>query len=162
MALVDTLHPYYNLPSDVFIRAQDELIGYTRKTVSLTATAGTVVQIGTVLVDNDDGTASIPANAAALAAATKVCIFLGRDIVKTNYTLGNQQHNIAKFDAANLTQDIVVVWRGAVGVGKVNLILPSGFTNTQKNALYKLMEQVNGFKMLRQVGAYPFEQSFIQ
>lgn len=161
MALQDTLYPHYNRPSDVFVRAQDEVVGYTRKTVSLTAALGTVVQVGHILIDNDDGTVSIPANKAALLAANKICIFIGRDVYKTSHSLENMARNVAIFDAANLTQEVVVVWRGAVSVGKANLIWPTGMTAGEKSAVYKTLEQVNGFKMLRQVADYPFEQSFI-
>lgn len=161
MALFDTLHPYYNRPSDVFVRLESEDYGYTRKTLSMTAPLNTVVQVGHLLIDNGDGTCSLPANAAALAAATKIVIFIGHDVIKTDYSLNNMKRNVAQFDADNLTQDVVVVWRGSGLLGKANLIFPAGTTNVQKAAVYKTLTEVNGFKMARQVANYAFEQSFI-
>ena len=153
MAFLNDITPDYTKFSDVFQTEAGTTIGYARKNLSLTATAGTVVQIGTLLVDNGDGTATIPANALALSGAGvgKIVIFCGDDIYDKQVGHRDWNPNLASFESTNLTQDVTVVWRGRVGVGKANLKWPSNVTTADKVAVYKRLEEENGFKVIRQL-----------
>lgn len=137
--------------SDVFQTEAGTTIGYTRKNLALTATAGTTIEIGTILQDNGDGTASIPATTAEI---TDPVIYCGDDPYRQQ-AAGKRDWNpnTTVFTADNLTQDVVVVYRGRVGVGKAYLVFPSDATATTKQAVYDLLD-AKGFKIIRQVAKY--------
>lgn len=153
MSFLNDITPDYTQFSDVFQTEAGTTIGYARKNLSLTATAGTVVQIGTLLVDNGDGTATIPATALALssAAAGNIVIFCGDDIYNKQVGHRDWNPNLATFDSTNLTQNVTVMAYGRVGVGKAKLVWPSNVTTADKVAVYKRLEKENGFKVIRQL-----------
>lgn len=137
--------------SDVFQTEAGTTIGYTRKNLALTATAGTTIEIGTILEDNGDGTASIPATTAEI---TNPVIYSGDDPYRQQ-AAGKRDWNpnTTVFTADNLTQDVVVVYRGRVGVGKAYLVFPSDAATGTKQAVYDLLD-AKGFKIIRQVAKY--------
>lgn len=137
--------------SDVFQTEAGTTIGYVRKNGSLTGTAGTTIQIGTILQDNDDGTFTIPATTAAI---TNPVIYCGDDPYRQQGAGKRDWNpNTTVFTADNLTQDVVVVYRGRVGVGKSYLVFPADANATTKQAVYKLLDD-KGFKVIRQVAKY--------
>lgn len=137
--------------SDVFQTEAGTTIGYTRKNLALTATAGTTIEIGTILEDNGDGTASIPETTAEI---TNPVIYCGDDPYRQQ-AAGKRDWNpnTTVFTADNLTQDVVVVYRGRVGVGKAYLVFPSDAATATKQAVYDLLD-AKGFKIIRQVAKY--------
>lgn len=137
--------------SDVFQTEAGTTIGYVRKNVALTATAGTTIEIGTILQDNGDGTASIPATTAGI---TNPVIYCGDDPYRQQ-AAGKRDFNpnTTVFTADNLTQDVVVVYRGRVGVGKSYLVFPADATEATRQAVYDLLDE-KGFKIIRQVARY--------
>lgn len=154
MALLD-LNALYGLDhtefSDVFQTEAGTTIGYVRKNVSLTGTAGTTIEIGTILQDNGDGTASIPATTASI---TDPVIYCGDDPYRQQGAGKRDWNpNTTVFTADNLTQNVVVVYRGRVGVGKSYLVFPTDATATTKQAVYDLLD-AKGFKIIRQVAKY--------
>ena len=137
--------------SDVFQTEAGTTIGYTRKNLALTATAGTTIEIGTILQDNGDGTASIPATTAEI---TDPVIYCGDDPYRQQ-AAGKRDWNpnTTVFTADNLAKDVFVVYRGRVGVAKAYLVFPSDATATTKQAVYDLLD-AKGFKIIRQVAKY--------
>lgn len=137
--------------SDVFQTEAGTTIGYVRKNVALTATAGTTIEIGTILQDNGDGTASIPATTAGI---TNPVIYCGDDPYRQQ-AAGKRDFNpnTTVFTADNLTQDVVVVYRGRVGVGKSYLVFPADANEATRQAVYDLLDE-KGFKIIRQVARY--------
>lgn len=137
--------------SDVFQTEAGTTIGYVRKEVELTATAGTKVEIGTILEDNGDGTVSIPATTAGI---TNPVIYCGDDPYRQQAKgVRDWNPNTTVFSADNLTQNVVVVYRGRVGVGKSYLVFPADATAETKQAVYDLLD-AKGFKIIRQVAKY--------
>lgn len=154
MALLD-LNALYDIEhvefSDVFQTELGTTIGYTRKQLALTGTAGVKVEIGHILQDNGDGTATIPATTASI---TNPVIYCGDDPYKQQ-AAGKRDWNpnTTVFSADNLTQDVTVVYRGPVGVGKAYLKYPSDATPTTRQAVLDLLDE-KGFKVIRQIARY--------
>lgn len=137
--------------SDVFQTEAGTTIGYVRKNGNLTGTAGAVIQIGTILQDNDDGTFTIPATTAAI---TNPVIYCGDDPYRQQGKgVRDWNPNTTVFTADNLTQEVTVVYRGRVGVGTSYLVFPTDATPETKQAVYKLLDD-KGFKIIRQVARY--------
>lgn len=137
--------------SDVFQTEAGTTIGYARKEVALTATAGTTIEIGTILQDNGDGTVSIPATTAGI---TNPVIFCGDDPYRQQAKgVRDFNPNTAVFTADNLTQNVVVVYRGRVGVGTSYLVFPADVAPATRQAVYDLLDAKN-FKIIRQVAKY--------
>jgi len=154
MATFD-LNALYNLGhtefSDVFQTEAGTTIGYVRKNISVTGTAGVTLEIGHILQDNGDGTATIPATTASI---TNPVIYCGDDPYKQQADgKRDWNSNTTEFTADNLTQDVVVVYRGRVGVGTSYLVFPADVTPTTRAAVYKALDD-KGFKIIRQIAKY--------
>ena len=85
MATLD-LNALFNLGhtefSDVFQTEAGTTIGHVRKNITVTGTAGTTLQIGHILQDNGDGTATIPATTASI---TNPVIYCGDDLCGSSF-----------------------------------------------------------------------------
>ena len=154
MATLD-LNALFNLGhtefSDVFQTEAGTTIGYVRKNITVTGTAGTTLQIGHILQDNGDGTATIPATTASI---TNPVIYCGDDPYKQQADgKRDWNSNTTVFTADNLTQDVVVVYRGRVGVGTSYLVFPADGTPTTRAAVHKALDD-KGFKIIRQIAKY--------
>ena len=154
MALID-LNALYGIGdtefSDVFQTEAGTTIGYVRKTVKVTGTAGVKLKIGHVLQDNGDGTATIPATTASI---TNPVVYCGDDPVLAQ-TRGIRDFNANNtvFTADDLTKDVVVVYRGRVGVGRSFLVFPSDATATTKETVFEALNE-KGIQPIRQIAAY--------
>lgn len=150
-----SLQAQYPAWRDVFVEEHATHIGYVRKTVSVTGTAGQKILIGTILIDNDDGTVTIPANAAAIATAVtdgkKFAIYAGNDVIQNINIHPTTNKNVTEFFSDLLTQDVVVVYRGIIGVGKRGLRFPANTAANDIKAVHKQLEE-QGIHVLRQVG----------
>lgn len=151
--LYDLGYDKYNRFSDVFQGEVDQTVGWARETVNITATPGTVLEIGKLVVLNAAlTTGTIPANQIALAAAAagKIAIVAGKSL-KCDLSTGFNP-NVIVFTADTLTQAVTVVYRGQGGgsIGNANLIYPSDSTGSDKAAIETRLTVENGFKVLKQ------------
>mgnify|MGYP003591371245 FL=1 len=142
------------IPSDVFQSEPNTDIGYARMSVVLTGTNGKTARVGTlVIVDTVAKTATIPANTAALLAATTIGIYYGKDL-PTNGTDFNRFQST--FVTGKLSEKVVVVYRGdgSAGVGTAYLEYPSDIAAGTKAQVLDKLNMVNRFKIIKQTAAY--------
>lgn len=143
----------YTTWDEVFQSENGQQVGWARETVSITGTAGVTLQIGTLLIlSADRKTATIPANQAALAAATtgSIVIFAGKDL-KVDVSTGFNA-DIIQFATGILTQKGTVVADGRSGgaIGDAEIKFPSDSSAANKAAIFARLKAENGFKVLVQ------------
>ena len=138
-------------------------IASCRKYGSVTGTVGKELLIGDILIDNLDGTFTIPANIAAIVdPAKRLALYIGNDpINNVNTQNPTFNPNITTFAADTLTQQISVLWRGQVGVsrggeigtsrGESGIRFPVGTTPAQMKTVWGKLTTVNNMTILRQV-----------
>lgn len=161
------LHNQFPQFGEVFQSELGTPIGYTRKTVSVTGTAGQKLYIGDILIDNGDGTVTIPANIAAITTAISggktLAIYAGNDAHQNVNTANpTYNHNVTDFYTGALTQKVVVVYRGIIGVARGGVIdatdgranaglrFPTSTTTAQMKTVREQLEK-QGIHVLRQV-----------
>lgn len=138
---------------EVFQSENGQQVGWARQKVALTGATG-VYQIGTLVVlGADNTTATVPANTAALLAATagKIAILGGKDL-KGNASTGFNR-NIVELKVGNTTEtEAVVVFDGRNGgaIGDAEIKFPSDATAANKAAVFVRLKAENGFKVLKQ------------
>lgn len=148
---------------DVFQHELGVTIGYTRETVEVTGTAGAKLYIGDLLVMSSitADTATIPADIAAIKAAPVLAVYAGNDAyLNVNTDDPTYNHNVTEFEASTLTQKVVVINRGPVGVAGggakggskyfTGLKFPTGTSLADIKAVHDKLH-AQGFKILRQV-----------
>lgn len=115
------LQKYFPRFGDVFQHEDGTPIGFTRKTVEVTGTAGTKLYIGDfiVLASKTAKVGTIPADIDAIKSAPWLGIYAGNDAYKNmNTDNPTYNNNVTEFEADTLTQDAVVVYRGRMGVAR--------------------------------------------
>lgn len=148
---------------DVFQHELGSPIGYVRKTVEVTGVAGTELQIGDfiVLADATATTGTIPADIAAIKAAPFLGIYGGNDAYRNmNTDNPTYNHSVTQFATDTLTQKVVVIHRGIVGVARggakgttrygSGLKFPAGTSKADMQEVWDKLE-VQGIHVLRQV-----------
>jgi len=157
------LQKYFPRFGDVFQHEAGTPIGYTRKTVSVTGTAGAKLFIGDFLVLDSitATTATIPADIEAIKAAPVLGIYAGNDAHQNmNTDNPTYNHNVTEFNTDTLTQDVVVVYRGMIGVARggskgtsrydSGLRFPASTSKSDMQAVWDKLEE-QGIHVLRQV-----------
>lgn len=148
---------------DVFQHEVGATIGYVRSKVNVTGTAGQKLVIGDFLVmeKHSSKVATIPADLAAIKGAAVLGIYAGADIIQNiNTEDPSYNHNVTEFTDATLTQEVVVIHRGPIGISEggpvgttkafSGLKFPKGTAKADREEVHaKLIDQ--GFKILRQV-----------
>lgn len=115
------LQKYFPRFGDVFQHEDGIPIGFTRKTLEITGTAGKKLYIGDfiVMASKTAKTGTIPADIDAIKNAPYLGIYAGNDAHQNvNTDNPTYNHNVTEFEADTLTQDIVVVYRGRIGVAR--------------------------------------------
>lgn len=148
---------------DVFQHEIGAVIGYTRETVKVTGTAGQKLVIGDLLVmdSHTAKVATIPADIAAMKGAAVLGVYAGNEAYQNmNTDNPTYNHNVTEFVAGRLTQDVVVIHRGPIGVaggGKAGttkhftgLKFPADTVRADIEAVHDKL-RLQGFKILRQV-----------
>lgn len=138
-------------------------IASCRKQGTVTGTVGKTLYIGDILIDNLDGTFTIPADIAAIVdPAKRLALYIGNDPIQ-NVDTNNPTYNsnITTFASDTLTQNVVVAWRGQLGLarggvvgtsrGESGIRFPVGTTAPQMKTVWDKLTVVNGFTILRQV-----------
>lgn len=138
-------------------------VGWARDTLSITAKAEQVVQIGQLIIVGDDGeTGTVPATYSDIESAGvgKLAIFCGRDlpfkkVAGENITEAeklNFDPHIINFTSTELTKKGVVIGKGSSGgaIGDAEIKLTSDATADNKKAVLKRLRAENGFKVLKQ------------
>lgn len=137
-------------------------IGHCRKYGTVTGTAGQKLYIGDILVDNRDGSFTIPADIAAILAAEHLALYIGNDPVNTQMnTDPSYNPNITEFKTGALDQKIAVLWRGQIGVARGGVVgtsrgdsgirFPVGTTPVQMKQVWDKLTVDNNMTILRQV-----------
>lgn len=162
MSLIQ-LQKYFTAFGDVFQEEAGIGIGYTRKSVEVTGTEGEVLQIGRFIgmesVSAKTGT--ILKTIEEIKEAKVLGIYAGNDayqnMISENPTYN---HNVTEFKADTLTQKVVVINRGQIGVARggnegtsrydSGLKFPAGTSLADKEIVWAKLEDA-GFKVLRQV-----------
>lgn len=154
---------YFPRYHDVFQHEDGVIIGYTRKTLKVTGTAGKKLFIGDFIVmasaTADEGT--IPTTLQEIIDAPYLGIYGGNDPYKNvNTDDPTYNHNVTTFGESTLTQEIVVVYRGRVGVARggsagttrheSGLRYPANTSTPNRKIVEKKLEE-QGIHVLRQV-----------
>lgn len=142
------LYPRKRVLGDLIQGEDGTTIGYGREVVSVTGTAGLEIQIGTLLQqDPTTGAVTIPSTTASI---TNPVIYIGDDPYINKHS--DWFANTTVFTSDNLTQKVVVLYRGyaEVGINKAALIYPSDVTSTTQTAVEKALDG-KGFKLIRGV-----------
>lgn len=137
-------------------------IAHCRKYANVTGTAGQVLYIGDILIDNRDGTLAIPADIAAILAAEHLAIYIGNDPFNNQITgVKTYNPNYTEFKAGLLTQRVDVIWRGQCGLSRGGIVgtsrgdsglrFPVGTTPAQMKQVWDKLTVDNGLTILRQV-----------
>lgn len=138
---------------EVFQSENGQQVGWAREKVALSGAAGTY-EIGTLVVLSADlKTATVPADFAALAAATegKIAILGGKDLKGDASTGFNR--NVVILNAQNVTEtQAVVVFDGRAGgaIGDAEIKFPADATTANKATIFTRLKVENGFKVLKQ------------
>jgi len=141
--------PSERLLGDLLQGEYGTTIGHSRQVATMTSTAGVEIKIGTILqLDAATSVVTVPADAAAL---TNPVVYIGDDPFRNKKQ--DWDANSTVFTADNLTQKVVVMYRGyaAVGINKAALIYPVwADTQAEKDAI-NLQLDAKGFKLVRGV-----------
>lgn len=154
---------YFPILSDLIQDEHGALIGYSRSSVKVTGTAGQQLLIGDFLVMDSVSaeTATIPADIEAIKAAKVLAVYIGNEAYQNmNTDKMSYNHNVTDFVPEHLTQEVVVINRGPIGLSWggpkgttkhfSGLKFPAGTSKADIKAVHnKLIDQ--GFKILRQV-----------
>lgn len=158
-----TLQKYFPRFGDVFQHEDGVPIGFTRKTIKVTGVAGQKLHIGDFIVMDSKTakTGTIPADIAAIKAAAWLGVYGGNDpIQNVNTDNPTYNSNVTEFAADTLEQDVVVVYRGRIGVAcggsegttryDSGLRFPAATAITDRQAVWDKLEEQD-IHVLRQV-----------
>mgnify|MGYP001580326797 CR=1 FL=1 len=157
------LQKYFPKFGDVFQHEDGVTIGYTRQELEVTGEAGGKLYIGDFIVMESPAsrTGTIPKTIQEIKDAKWLGIYAGNDPYhQMNTKNPTYNQNVSYFNADTLTQKIIVISRGRIGVAEggsagttkhdSGLRFPATTSKADKQAVWdKLIEQ--GFKVLRQV-----------
>lgn len=163
MSSIMQLQKDFTRYGDVFQHEAGSPIGYVRKSIDVTGVAGGKLFIGDflVLASPTATTGTIPADIDAIKAAPYLGIYGGNDAYRNmNTDNPTYNHNVTEFEADTLTQKVVVIHRGMVGVARggakgttrydSGLKFPAGTSKADMQAVWDKLEE-QGIHVLRQV-----------
>lgn len=157
------LQGYFPRFSDVFQAEDGVMIGFTRKTLKVTGTVGKKLFIGDFIVMDSKTatTGTIPATVEDIKAAKWLGIYAGNDpIQNVNTDNPTYNSNVTHFEADTLEQEVVVVYRGRIGVAQggsegttrydSGLRFPRATARTDRQVIWDKLEDQD-IHVLRQV-----------
>lgn len=157
------LQKYFPRFGDVFQHEDGVPIGFTRKTLEVTGTAGKKLFIGDFIVmeSKTAKVGTIPADIEAIKSAKWLGIYAGNDAHQNmNTDNPTYNHNVTEFEAKTLKQNVVVVYRGRMGVARggaegttrydSGLRFPKGTSKVDMQAVWDKLEEQD-IHVLRQV-----------
>ena len=157
------LQKYFPRFGDVFQHEDGIPIGFTRKTLEITGVAGTKLYIGDfiVMASKTAKVGTVPADIDAIKSAPYLGIYAGNDAHQNmNTDNPTYNHNVTEFNTGTEKQDIVVVYRGRIGVARggaegttrydSGLRFPKGTVKTDMQAVWDKLEEQD-IHVLRQV-----------